>query len=98
MSGAVFATTSNAIVTNTDLPWWAVLLIACVPTILGLITDLITTWLKNKGYISSETKDKIDSAVDDVIDSAVDSITKKEEDTDEQAEDTDKDTDSGDQG
>lgn len=82
ISGIAFAATSKTIVTNTDLPWWAILLIAIVPTILGVVCDLITTWLKNKGYISSETKDKIDSAVDEVIDKTVDTIT-GEDKTDE---------------
>lgn len=96
ISGIAFAATSKTIVTNTDLPWWAILLIAIVPTILGVVCDLITTWLKNKGYISSETKDKIDSAVDEVIDKTVDTIT-GEDKTDDGTENTDEEN-NGDKG
>lgn len=91
-SGLVMAGTSEVIVSNSSLPWWAVLLIAICPPIIGLVCDLITSLLKAKGWISGETKDKIDEAVDDIVSDVVEQITGKDgkeddsEGTDESAD------------
>lgn len=55
---------ANGDTINNSLPWWANLLIAITPTIIGFLLDLIV----KKGWLSKKTSDDIKEVVEDITD------------------------------
>lgn len=61
---SISALSTRASGSDNGLPWWANLLIAIIPTILGFVLDLIV----KKGWITSKTSDEVKKVVDEVAD------------------------------
>ncbi len=68
----------TAEVTSMSLTWYQYLIISIVPTIIGLIGDIIVAVLKNKGAISAEDADKISERLEEMTEKLEEDIDKLE--------------------
>lgn len=91
ISGVAFAGISKAIVVNSELPWWAIMLIALIPPVLGGLIDLAKCLLVKYGVFSKEEADKIaDEIKDEIKDNADDLLDDGElNDSNKKSEDDD---------
>lgn len=95
ISGIAFAGTSKALVIETGLPWWAVMLIAIIPPILGGLIDLAKNLLIKYGVFTKKEADKIaneikeeikDNAEDLLDDGQLNDSNKKSEDKEDKTD------------
>lgn len=53
--------------TLSDQPWWVSLLIAVIPTLVGVMWDIFRNIAVKKGWLSNKTASKIDEIVEETI-------------------------------
>lgn len=98
ISGIAFAGTSKALVIETGLPWWAILLIALIPPVLGGLIDLAKNLLIKYGVftkqeadeIADEIKDEIKDNANDLLDDGQLNNSNKNEDEEKEENNNDK--------
>lgn len=65
--GLAFGSVGVGINSVSEQPWWVALLIAIVPTLIGVIWDIIRAKGIKKGWFNEKSATKLDNAVNNVI-------------------------------
>lgn len=65
--GLAFGSVGIGINSVSEQPWWVALIIAVVPTLIGIIWDIIRNQGTKKGWFNEKTATKIDKVVDNVV-------------------------------
>ena len=65
--GLAFGSVGVGVNAMGEQPWWVSLLIAIVPTIIGVIWDIVRYHGTKSGWFNEKTASKIDKVVDNTI-------------------------------
>lgn len=72
--GIVMASTANVIASDTNLPWWAIMLIGIIPPIVGAILDLLKAFIVKHGWLDKTTADKDTEAIKDKLENTANDL------------------------
>lgn len=67
LMGLAFGSVGVGVNATSEQPWWVALLIAVIPTLIGIVWDILRYQGTKRGWFSEKTASKIDEVVDNTI-------------------------------